>query len=88
MDTNHITLDSIESSQIGAIGHDPATNTLAMQFKSKKAAPVYHYANVDAAMFEALKTAESVGSHFAKEIKAFPEKYPCTRIPAPEVDAV
>ncbi|MFM0405291.1 KTSC domain-containing protein [Paraburkholderia dipogonis] len=88
VETNHITLDSVESSQIGAIGHDPLTNTLAMQFKAKKDAPVYHYANVDAAMFEALKTAESVGKHFAAHIKAFPEKYPCTRIPAPEADVV
>ncbi|MFM0432328.1 KTSC domain-containing protein [Paraburkholderia aspalathi] len=85
MEQNHITLDSIVSSQIGAIGHDPLTNTLAMQFKAKKDAPVYHYANVDAAMFEALKTAESVGKHFATHIKAFPLQYPSKRIPAPEV---
>lgn len=86
METNHIALDSIASSQIGAIGHDPLTNTLAMQFKAKKDAPVYHYANVDAAMFEALKAAESVGKHFATHIKAFPLQYPCKRIPAPEVE--
>jgi hypothetical protein len=88
VETNHITLDSVESSQIGAIGHDPLTNTLAMQFKAKKDAPVYHYANVDVGMFEALKTAESVGKHFATHIKAFPQKYPCTRTPAVEADVV
>ncbi|NPT59716.1 KTSC domain-containing protein [Paraburkholderia elongata] len=88
METNHITLDSVESSQIGAIGHDPLTSTLAVQFKAKKDAPasIYHYANVDAAEFEVLKTAQSPGSHFAKNIKAFPQKYPCKRIPAPEVE--
>ncbi|MFM0058554.1 KTSC domain-containing protein [Paraburkholderia phytofirmans] len=86
VETNHITLDSVESSQIEGIGHDPMTNTLAMQFKAKKDAPVYHYANVNAAMFKALKAAESIGKHFAAHIKAFPEKYPCTRIPAPEVE--
>ena len=88
METNHITLDSVVSSQIDAVGHDPLTSTLAVQFKAKKDAPasVYHYANVEAAEFEALKTAESPGSHFAKNIKAFPQKYPCKRIPAPEVE--
>ncbi len=57
-----------------------------MQFKAKKDAPIYHYANVDAAMFEALKTAESVGKYFATHIKAFPLKHPCMRVPAPEIE--
>mgnify|MGYP001553463146 FL=1 len=82
MEANHITLDSVASSQIEGIGHDPQTNTLAIQFKAKKDAPIYHYANVDAAMFDAMKSAESIGKHFAAHIKAFPQKYPCTRIPA------
>lgn len=90
METNHITLDSVESSQIEGIGHDPITGTLAMQFKAKKGAPasIYHYANVDAPLFDALKNAESIGKHFATHIKAFPEKYPCKRIPAPEADVL
>lgn len=88
METNHITLDSVVSSQLDGIGHDPLTNTLAIQFKAKNqtSATVYHYANVDVAMFHALKAAESPGSHFAKTIKAFPLQYPCKRIPAPEVE--
>lgn len=90
METNHITMDSVESSQIESLGHDPLTSTLAIQFKSKKTSPgsIHHYANVDATAYEALKTAESIGSHFAKQIKAFPDKHPSTRIPAPEADAV
>jgi len=28
----NIALDAVESSQIAAIGHDPETNTLAIQF--------------------------------------------------------
>lgn len=74
-----IALDSVESSQIQAIGYDAATQTLAIQFKSGKQA-VYHYANVDAELYQAFSMAESVGSFFYKNIKPFPEKYPYTRI--------
>lgn len=74
-----VALDSVESSQIQAIGYDTASQTLAIQFKSGKQA-VYHYANVDAELYQAFSTAESVGSFFYKHIKPFPEKYPYTRI--------
>lgn len=79
--TTQITMDSIESSQIAAIGYDPATQTLAIQFKSGTRA-VYHYANVTPEDWEAFRAAESHGSHFYKHIKPFPEKYPYTRIEA------
>jgi len=77
-----IALDSVESSQIHAIGHHPESNTLAIQFKSKDGGPgsVYHYDNVTAADFAAFKGAESIGSHFYKHIKPNAEKYPYTRI--------
>lgn len=74
-----ITMDSVESSQIHSIGHDAETQTLAIQFKSGTRA-IYHYANVTAEEFAAFRDAESVGSHFYKNIKPFPEKYPYTRI--------
>lgn len=76
-----ITMDSIESSQIEAIGHDANTQTLAIQFKSGTRA-TYHYANVTPEDFAAFKGADSVGSHFYKHIKPFPEKYPFTRVEA------
>ena len=76
-----IALDSVESSQIQAIGYDVSTQTLAIQFKSGTRA-IYHYANVTAEDFAAFKAAESIGSHFYKNIKPFPEKYPYTRIEA------
>lgn len=60
MNTKHqqITLNPVESSQIHAIGHDPATNTLAIQFKSKGGAgSVYHYQNFDSAAFDAFNGA-------------------------------
>jgi hypothetical protein len=74
-----IPLTPVKSSQIAAIGHDPSSNTLAIQFKSGKA-PVYHYANVGADLFEKFRSAESVGSFFYKEIKPHTDKYPYTRI--------
>lgn len=76
-----ITMDSVESSQIAAIGHDAASNTLAIQFAGK-AGPgsLYHYQNVDAATFAAFKGAESVGSHFYKHIKPFADKFPYVKV--------
>ncbi|MDE1179455.1 KTSC domain-containing protein [Paraburkholderia sp.] len=76
-----IAMDSVESSQIAAIGYDPATNTLAIQFASRRGpGSLYHYANVSPEDFASFRDAESIGSHFYKFIKPFPEKYPYTRI--------
>tara|TARA_R110001599_G_scaffold171353_1_gene362400 strand:- start:427677 stop:427931 length:255 start_codon:yes stop_codon:yes gene_type:complete len=76
-----IAMDSVESSQISSIGHDPETNTLAIQFPSKSGAgSVYHYGNFDAEDFAKFQQAESKGAHFGKYIKPFKEKYPFTKI--------
>ena len=77
-----ITLDSVESSQIAAIGHDAETNILAIRFKSKSGAKgsLYEYDNVSADEFAAFRDAASIGSYFYKNIKPFPEKYPYTKI--------
>ncbi|WP_109477664.1 KTSC domain-containing protein [Paraburkholderia sp. C35] len=77
-----IALSTVESSQIHAIGHDPATNTLAVQFKDKEGGPgsLYHYSNFDAEEFEHFKGAESIGSHFYKNIKPNATTYPYARI--------
>jgi hypothetical protein len=83
-----ISLLPVQSSQIFAIGHDPATNTLAIQFKAKDGArhggdvpgSIYHYANFTAEDFAALSGAESIGSHFHKHIKSDAKKYPYTRV--------
>jgi hypothetical protein len=87
---SNIPLTPVQSSQIHAIGHDPASNTLVIQFRSKREAPrggavnapgsIYHYANVGADLFEKFRTAESVGSFFYKNIKPHADKYPYTRI--------
>lgn len=76
-------MHQVKSSQIAAIGHHPETNTLVVQFPARKdgtAGSVYHYANFDAAAFEAFKNAESIGSHFGKHIKPNTEKYPFKKV--------
>ncbi|VVE79342.1 KTSC domain-containing protein [Pandoraea sputorum] len=77
-----IEMRDVESSQIHSIGHDAASNTLAIRFKTKDGAPssLYHYSNVTPADFAAFSTAESTGSHFYKAIKPFAEKYPYVKI--------
>lgn len=77
-----ITMDAVESSQIHSLGYDAASETLAIRFKNKASEPtsLYHYATVTQANFDALKNAESIGSHFYKHIKPFPERFPYRKI--------
>ena len=77
-----IALQDVESSQINAIGYDPETQTLAVQFKGWKGelGATYHYGCVSAEDFEAFKNAESLGRHFTRHIKPFPEKFPYTKV--------
>jgi len=80
-----IQLYQVESNQIHAIGHDPATNTLAIQFKAKGGAgSTYHYANFDAQAFETFKSAKSIGQHFGAHIKLNTEKHPFVKVPVVE----
>ena len=82
--TKTIDMQTVESKQIHAIGHDAATNTLAIRFKNYKGevTSLYHYSNFTAEDFEAFRTAESIGRHFGAFIKPFDQKYPFTRIEA------
>lgn len=77
-----ITMDSVDSSQINAIGYDAATQTLAVQFKNWKGdvGSTYHYSNFTASDWEAFKAAESKGSHFGKFIKKETVKHPYTKV--------
>lgn len=71
-----ISMKQIESSQIHSIGHDPVNNTLAIRFKSKgEPAALYHYQNVSADDYAAFSGAESIGSHFYRNIKPDTERY-------------
>lgn len=79
-----ITLQPVQSSQIAAIGHCPATETLAVQFFRKGApADVYHYASVTATEYAAFAGAQSIGAHFGKHIKPYTTKHPCTNMGTP-----
>ena len=78
---NIIALQPVDSSQIHAIGHDPVTNTLAIQFKSKDGpGSVYHYQNFTADQFDDFKSAKSLGSHFGQHIKPHADKFPYSKV--------
>ncbi|AOK00158.1 KTSC domain-containing protein [Burkholderia vietnamiensis] len=82
----------VESSQIHSIGYDTESETLAVRFKDRKAGArtsLYHYSQFTQANFDALKGADSIGSHFYKHIKPFPDRFPyvCVeKMPAPAAD--
>jgi len=57
----------VKRSQIKSIGHDPTTNTLAVEFNS---GGVYHYAGVDSAAYNNLVAADSIGKHFHAHIRS------------------
>lgn len=78
-----IPLTQVESHQIEAIGHDAATNTLAVQFKSRppRVGSIYHYDRVPRSVFESFLAAESKGKFFGANIKPFPLQYPYQKQP-------
>lgn len=81
-DAPAIELTPVESSQLAAFGHDPATDTLAIRFNGYGGKPgsLYHYRNFGETDFAALRDAESKGSHFLRNIKPHADRYPCVRI--------
>jgi len=83
-----MTIIPVSSSQIHGIGHDPLTNTLAIQFPRREKGEVlpgwiYHYSNFDAAKFAEFQAAESKGIFFGKHIKGN-EAHPFQKLPAKE----
>ena len=56
----------VTSSQVKAIGHDPATNTLTVQFHTGS---TYTYDGVDAKTYDAMLNAKSIGKFLGAEIK-------------------
>jgi hypothetical protein len=73
-----IAMDEVVSSQIFAIGYAPELEKLAVRFKNKDGKPtsLYHYSNVPVTVFDELRDAESIGSHFYKHIKPYDVRYP------------
>lgn len=74
-----IPMAPVTSNQVAAIGHDPATNTLAVTF-TRGPGHIYHYPNVSAETHAKFVGAESIGTFFGKHIKALPFK----KFPAPK----
>ena len=69
MKTKHINIalhPVKKSSQVHSIGYDANTKTLAVQFNS---GGTYHYHDVPQEKFNAMRDAESPGSHLGKHIK-------------------
>lgn len=69
-----IQLEPVEgSSNVYATGHDPATNTMRVQFRASKdkrmPGRIYEYHGIPPKEHEELRNAASVGSHFAQHIK-------------------
>jgi hypothetical protein len=67
-DAPAIELKPVDSSQVKAIGYDPATQTLACTF-TRGPGHIYHYPNVTPEQHAAFVGAESIGTHFGKHIK-------------------
>lgn len=82
-----MTRKPVKSSQIAAIGYDPTTTTLEIEFQPNKKqreaeqpGSVYQYSNVPSGEAVSLLGAESIGAHFGKVIKPFPEQFPFKKI--------
>jgi chitinase len=73
----------VESSQVACIGHDPATNTLAVQFKHG-AGHIYHFQEVSAETHAQFMAADSKGKFFKERIKPLSFK----KYPAPQGDGL
>lgn len=65
---NPCTMTEVQSSQIRAIGFDPATKTLAVQFLRGEQKTAL-YPGVEPEQFEAFRSSESLGKHFGAHIK-------------------
>lgn len=64
-------LTPVESSNIAAIGHDPETNTMHVEFRGAMGANrLYEYRGVTAEQHQALVNAPSVGKHFHSHFKS------------------
>ena len=65
-----ITLVPVKSEQLAAIGHDPAREVLAVQFK--RGGALYHYSGVTREQHAVFLAADSKGAFFAQHIRPLP----------------
>lgn len=61
-----INMLSVQSSNLDAVGYDEPTKALHIRFKN---GAVWEYTEVPAEEYQALMSADSIGSHYAKYIK-------------------
>lgn len=57
----------VQSSHIVAIGHDPKSNTMEVEFRNGS---VYRYGSIDVYKHSQLIGADSIGKHFRENIKS------------------
>lgn len=62
-------MEPVESSAITAVGYEPKSKLLAVQFTN---GDTYHYQNVPQHVHEELMSAPSIGGHFHKHIRRGP----------------
>ena len=74
----NIPMAPVQSSQVGAVGYDAATNTLAVRF-ARGPGHIYHYPNVAPKVYDDFMAAESKGTFFTKHIKPLGfDKFPAS----------
>lgn len=61
-----INMLSVKSSNLDAVGYDEPTKTLHVRFKNGSR---WEYTEVPVEEYQALMSADSIGSHYAKNIK-------------------
>jgi hypothetical protein len=75
-------LKPVTSSQIKALGHDPTTSTLFIEFHghSGQSGSIYAYQNVSHELFMEFITAESVGKFFYARLKDNVTQFPYQKL--------
>lgn len=63
-----MTMQPVSSSNLAAVGYDPETQTLAIEFKS---GGTYEYYDVPQQVFDGLLSAGSLGQYFQSNIRGF-----------------
>lgn len=67
----------VASSDIAAIGYDPDTGELQVQFRNNR---IYSYPNITPDWYDGFLQAPSKGSYFAQTIRKNPQIYSYQRI--------
>jgi hypothetical protein len=65
---------AVRSSNLRAVGYDPITATLVIEFRGGR---LYRYARVSDSVYQGLMRAGSHGAYFHARIR---NRYPCRRI--------